>query len=356
MRSSVVESVAEWFRAVAARTGAFRIAKVERFSEAASGTTPASYDLVIEVTPMAGGRATRLIVEAKTRVSPLLAIGILQRMTESSVEGMPTLCSRVISERVAELCRARGVNYLDEAGNCRLAAPGFFLQVEGRKPVQAAKQGAADLFATKSSRIARVLLGNPKRDWQVQELAGEAQVSLGLVAKVKRALLDQAFVEERNRRVHLRDPKGLLDAWASNYVSSKERAAFYVMQEPLEAERKIARWCGEHAVRFAVSDLAGAWRLTPTVRYHLSTVYVEPRGRADVVNDLVLHLKANRVDSGANLVLVVPDDPFLLYQSRNIHGVDVVSPVQLYLDLRKQPGRGDEAAQEILHREIMPTW
>jgi hypothetical protein len=62
------------------------------------------------------------------------------------------------------------------------------------------------------------------------------------------------------------------------------------------------------------------------------------------------------VDSGANVVLVVPEDPFVLYQSRTIDGIAVVSPLQLYLDLRKQPGRGEEAAQEILKREIMPTW
>ena len=62
------------------------------------------------------------------------------------------------------------------------------------------------------------------------------------------------------------------------------------------------------------------------------------------------------MDSGANLVLVVPEDPFVLYQSRRINGIDVASPLQLYLDLRKQPGRGEEAAQEILKREIMPTW
>ena len=107
-------------------------------------------------------------------------------MAESCPDGVPTLCSRIISERVAELCRAQGVSYLDEAGNCRLSAPGFFLQVEGRKPVRAAQPAQIDLFAVKSSRIARVLLGSPRRGWQLQELADEAQVSIGLVAKVKR--------------------------------------------------------------------------------------------------------------------------------------------------------------------------
>ena len=356
MRSSLAKSVVEWFRAVAARTGAYSVAKVEQIPNAGPGRSCATCDLAVELVPTADGRAIRLLVEAQERVSPLLAIGVLQRMAESSATGVPTLCSRVISERVAELCRSQGVSYLDEAGNCRLSAPGFLLQVEGRKSVRAAKPAEVDPFAIKSSRLARVLLGSPKRGWQLQELADEAQVSLGLVAKVKRALLEQAFVEERDRRLRLRDPQGLLDAWGTAYESSGERVAVYVMQKAGEAERSIARWGAEKAVRLALTDLAGAWRLEPAVRYQQSTVYVESKDEVDVVNDLVQHLGARRVDSGANLVLVVPKDAFVFYQSRKIDDIDVVSPVQLYLDLRKQPGRGGEAAQEILKREIMPTW
>lgn len=128
------------------------------------------------------------------------------------------------------------------------------------------------------------------------------------------------------------------------------------MQKAGEAERKIARWCDERAVRLALTDLAGAWRFAPSVRYQQSTVYVESKYDADVVKDLVEHLEARRMDSGANLVLVVPKDSFVFYQLRTIDGIGVVSPLQLYLDLRKQPGRGEEAAQEILKQQIMPTW
>jgi hypothetical protein len=311
---------------------------------------------MIGLAPTGGGRPIRLAVEAQERISPLLAVGILQRMAKSPRKGIPTLCSRVISERVAELCRSQGVSYLDEGGNCRLSGPGFFVQVEGRSPVRSATALHVDPFATKSGRIARVLLASPKRGWQVQELADEAQVSLGLVAKVKRVLLQQAFVEERERRVHLRDPKGLLDAWAAAYEYRGERVPLYVMQKPGEAERSIARWCADHSVRAALTDLAGTWRLAPTVRYHQTTVYVEAKEDAGLVNDLLQHLGAKRVDSGTNLVLLVPEDPFVFYQSRKVDGIGIASPVQLYLDLRKQPGRGEEAALEILQREIVPTW
>jgi len=356
VRSGLAKSVVEWFRAVATRTGAYSVAKVEWLSNSALDECRAKYDFAIDLVPAAGDRAIRLLVKVQERVSPLLAIGLLQRMAEPLAKGAPTLCCRMVSERVAEPCRSHGVSYLDEAGNCRLSAPRFLLQVEGTKHVAAAKPADIDPFALKSSRIARVLLGNPKRGWRLQELADEAQVSLGLVAKVKRALMEQVFVEERDRRLRLRDSKGLLEAWATAYKSSGERVALYLIQKAGEAERKIARWCAEKALRCALTDLAGAWRLAPTVRYQQSIVYVESKDDVDVVNDLIQYLGAKRVDSGANLVLVVPEDSFVLYQSRELGDIDVASPVQLYLDLRKQPGRGEEAAQEILTREIMPTW
>ena len=128
------------------------------------------------------------------------------------------------------------------------------------------------------------------------------------------------------------------------------------MQKAGELERSIARWAAENAARHALTELCGARRLAPLVRYHQSSVYVESSGEGGDVQDLIEHLKAKRVDSGANLVLVVPEDPFVFYQSRRIGDADVASPLQLYLDLRKQPGRGAEAAQEILQREIVPTW
>ena len=88
------------------------MAKVEQISNAAPGRSRGRCDLAIELVPTVGGRTIRLVVEAQERVSPLLAIGILQRMAESSAKEVPTLCTRVVSERVAELCRSQGVSYL----------------------------------------------------------------------------------------------------------------------------------------------------------------------------------------------------------------------------------------------------
>ena len=67
MGSRLDNSVVAWFRAVAARTGAYTVAKVEHVSSRTS--SGATYDLAIELAPAVGGRAIRLVIEAQERVS-----------------------------------------------------------------------------------------------------------------------------------------------------------------------------------------------------------------------------------------------------------------------------------------------
>jgi hypothetical protein len=59
---------------------------------------------------------------------------------------------------------------------------------------------------------------------------------------------------------------------------------------------------------------------------------------------LVDRLRLKPVSSGANVTLIEPYDEGVLYGAREIERAPVVSPVQLYLDLTKTKGRGEEAA------------
>ena len=53
--------------------------------------------------------------------------------------------------------------------------------------------------------------------------------------------------------------------------------------------------------------------------------------------------------------LVTPYDDGVFYSSEKMHGVTVVSPVQLYVDLFNYPGRGQEAAEKLLET-ITKDW
>ncbi len=56
------------------------------------------------------------------------------------------------------------------------------------------------------------------------------------------------------------------------------------------------------------------------------------------------------------LSLVEPYDDGVFYAVREVDGLGVASPVQLYLDLQAARGRGEEAANAVLEQAIKPSW
>jgi len=346
MRHESYHLASEWIAEVGRQTGAFAVRdRVE--------CEDCGFDWRIEVAPTSGGPPIRLLVEVKAAVTPQDVLGFLDRAGWSKSSSVPVLCSVAVSPRVAELCRSNGIAYLDAAGNCHLESQGLFIHVEGRKNPHRVTRKAVDPFAAKSSRLTRVLLSDPARGWQVQELAEETEISLGLASRVKRKLTDEAFAEVRDGLLFVRDPRALLKAWAEAYELPKRRS-FYVMEDVKCAENRIAKWGDETESRYALTAFSGAWRVAPMVRQEVLSVYVETQ--ADNYSHLTEHLGAKSVDSGANLLLWVPADEYVFYGSRTVGGLNVVSSLQLYLDLLHLPGRGEEAAEEILDKEITWKW
>jgi hypothetical protein len=61
-------------------------------------------------------------------------------------------------------------------------------------------------------------------------------------------------------------------------------------------------------------------------------------------------------ERGANVSLWKPSDESVFFAAKEIDKIKIASPVQLYLDLNKYPGRGKEAAGAILDEVIRLTW
>jgi hypothetical protein len=338
------QAVLDWFANLGEQTGAFRIRRRDAGGD---------LDGKLSVRPAAGGAAVPVLLEAKQRVTPREVPGIAENARRLFPKATVVLCSPVISPRVAEMCREAGIGYLDSAGNCHIAEPAFFVHVEGRK-VERPARSTADPFARKSSRIVRVLLSDPVRAWQIQELAREADVSIGLASRIAHVLREEAWAEIRDGLWHVRAPRALLKSWQDRY-RLPERRSLYVMEQPAKVEQRIAQWAASHRSRYALTAFSGAWQVAPMVRHNVMMVYVESPGTSRL-DALARHLRAKPVDTGANLSLWVPEDDFTFYQARTVQDRIVVSPLQLYLDLSALRGRGEEAAQEILERELEPQW
>jgi hypothetical protein len=82
-------------------------------------------------------------------------------------------------------------------------------------------------------------------------------------------------------------------------------------------------------------------------------LYVSP----DFEREFASALDAKVVDSGENLIVLIPDDGGVFYRvDTNAHRAPCTNAVQTYVDLVKAGGRGEEAAEAILNQRLKPAW
>ncbi|MCZ7625383.1 MAG: type IV toxin-antitoxin system AbiEi family antitoxin [Candidatus Methylomirabilis sp.] len=198
----------------------------------------------------------------------------------------------------------------------------------------------------------RVLLEDTKQTWQVQAMAKQARVSLGLAFKVKQRLLDLEYAQEEDKGLRLTRPEELLRQWATNYSYLKSDALdCFAIGDPPALEQALTAYCRQQGITYALALFSGAARVAPFARYS--------RGFAYAVCDaasLAQELVWKPVPSGANFTILAPYDEGLLYGARQVNGDIVVSDIQLYLDLVSYAGRGEEAAAFILDQRLRPRW
>jgi hypothetical protein len=96
---------------------------------------------------------------------------------------------------------------------------------------------------------------------------------------------------------------------------------------------------------------SGAARLAPFTRYNRVYAYVE-----NDIEKLADDLQLKPVTSGPNLTLLKSYDEGVFYGTTTIEGINIISPIQLYLDLMSNKGRGEEAAEFLMKEVIEPKW
>lgn len=82
---------------------------------------------------------------------------------------------------------------------------------------------------------------------------------------------------------------------------------------------------------------------------------------AQFLDTFARNAQAKEVDSGENIVVLIPDDSgvFLSFDADSHVGEQVLGctdPVQTYVDLLHSGGRGEEAAEALAAQKILPAW
>lgn len=212
--------------------------------------------------------------------------------------------------------------------------------------------GVKNIFAPKSSRVLRVLLVNFDKDWDERKLAQEAGVSRGLAHYVCATLIELGFAARNmQNRIILVDPLRLLKRWASYHQYDRMNKFLDYFTFEREIDRFVEKLAGIN-LEYALCGLVGAWLVAPYVRPVDVHLYVSSK---HVAEEIAKKLDLNPIPKGGNVKFVLPYDDGVFYGLRSIHGVKVVSNIQLYVDLVNFPARGEEASSELLE-VILKEW
>jgi hypothetical protein len=273
---------------------------------------------------------------------------------------VPVLAAPYISPRIAELCEKHGWSWYDLAGNCRIVVPGsIFIERTGFKPVHHRPKPKANLGTAASARVLRALLmtDTVHQRWTQTALqkACDPSVSMGLVNKVVTHLREEAWVTlEEDGRFFVSDPLGLLQTWGKDYRYDRHRQlSYFTLLQGAELEYQLATLINSNG-KAAYSVFSAADLDAPNVRQNKTWLYINDA----TLDDFEIMVKAKRVDSGANIVVLIPEDDGVFYENRFTQSKTLgrTNPVQTWLDLRHAGGRGEEAAEAILSQCLKPKW
>lgn len=281
---------------------------------------------------------------------------------------VPVFAAPFISPRMAEICESHGWSWFDLAGNYRIDMPGLLhLQHTGEGPVHKRPRPSANLGTAEAARVVRALLlpENAGMRWTQRRLAehfGELEnpipePSLGLVNKVVRHLRDEAFIEGADGGFRLRDPLKLLFAWRDVYRFDRhERRGYFTLLQGKGLRDALAKLGSRTGGLALYASFSAAEFQAPHVRQAKTWLYVRQQDIAKL-EELVA---AKPVESGENLVVLIPDDDGVFYLGdggrMSEHRLACTNEVQTYVDLWHSGGRGREAAEALLEQRLRPEW
>jgi hypothetical protein len=209
-------------------------------------------------------------------------------------------------------------------------------------------------YSGKAVDVDRVLLVRYPESLTTRDLAKESHVSLGEASNVSRALIDQmlAIRDSANAALKLMDPTSLLIKLAAirNFVADTKTIEYYTPEQDIS--KFLSKLKEIHGPEYALTGLAAALLVAPFVRPANVHIYVKTE---DDAKELARRLDLMPVEKNGNVKFCIARSSGVFYGAQDIDGVKVVSPPQLYLDLRNYPARGEEAASKV-YKVIENTW
>ena len=310
-------------------------------------------DIILNI--LVSGRPYEFIVEVKSQGEPRfvrMAIAQLKSYLQDNKNSYGVLVAPYLSDAARQICKESGLGCVDLVGNAFLSFKGIFIDRSGIPNPFSGSRRSKSVFSPKSSRILRILLSNTSKRWFVEDISKEAGISIGLTSRIKQRLLAEEWIKEENKRFHLVKPDELFNQWVSNYSYTKNQSfSYYSGLSDDQLEMAIKKECDKRRWPYGLALFSGARKVAPFVRFLKFFAYI-----GGDTKDIANFLQLKKVDTGANVTLLSPYDDGVFYGLQDINGINVVSDIQLYLDLKGYKGRGEEAAKAIFEQRIKPKW
>jgi len=306
------------------------------------------------------GKPVVLLVEVKKTAYPRDVRQVLWQFKALHSADPPgvqhLLAAESLSPGAKELLKAEGVGYYDTGGSLFLPVPGAYVYID-KPPPKSLEKSVRSLFSGRRAQVLHALLNHPQDWFGVTEVAERAQVAPSTVSDVLSELDRFDWLESRgqgpSKERHLREPRELLDAWASQLAGSAAPILrrYYVPGLKSDALlQRLVEVLGMHHVAYAVSYEAAAQRYAPFLS-DISQVRTRllPSAGADAA---LAELDARVVTEGVNLAVIETKSAGELLFREHVGGVWLASPVQVYLDLLRGEGRAKEMAEHLRRERI----
>lgn len=306
-------------------------------------------DFILKV--LVSGKPTKLIVEVKSQGEPRMirmALAQIQTYLQAYPNSYGILVAPYISDTSRQICKEAGIGCIDFAGNAFLSFKNIYIDRGGIPNPFPVARLSKSVFSPKSSRILRVLLSDPIKRWYVEDISQEASISIGLTSRVKRALLEKEWIKEEKKKFYLVKFEEVLDEWVKNYSYTKSQSfSFYSSLSEDQLVGAIKKECIKRKCKYGLGLFSGARKVAPFVRFLRFFAYIDGD-----IETIAKSLQLKKVETGPNVTLLRPYDEGIFYALQNINSINVVSDIQLYLDLKSYKGRGEEAAQAIFEQRL----
>ena len=298
----------------------------------------------------AGGRA-RVAFEIKRRANAATA----WQLVREAVNRPDTPLLLVADETTAEaraILERHGIAVVDGLGNAHIELPGLLFHLEGHRR---RRQSRPTRLTRKAGLVAQALLLHADRDWQVQDLAEETGISLGLAHRVLARLEAEGVItaegKGRNRVRRVTNPTALLDLWAEENVERPTGTIGYLLaQTPRQLIKQLGDNLGRSGVDYALTGAAAASLVAPLITaVPVVDVWVAATAAPGELHNAA---RTEPVQDGQNVVFLQDKDDTPLAFREEVENLWVANRLRLYADLRRDPRRGREQAAHLRQEVI----